>query len=150
MKHHGKGIKLSALIVTVFLVLSSSLAAAADEKPSGTVEISMGAVAAGVGVSWGKGTLNYNGKPYAFKVNGLSVGTVGISNATSTGKVYGLNKLEDFNGNYASIAAGAAVGGGPAATSMKNQNGVVIELISTTQGVSFTLATGGVEIKLEQ
>lgn len=149
MKHYGKSSRLLSSIIAVFLVLSSSLVLAADEKPSGTVEISMGSVAAGVGVSWGKGTLNYNGKQVAFKVNGLSVGTVGISNATSTGKVYHLNKLEDFNGNYASVAAGAAVGGGPSAMSMKNQNGVVIELISTTQGVSFTLGTGGVDIKLE-
>jgi hypothetical protein len=32
---------------------------------------------------------------------------------------------------------------------MQNQNGVVINLVSTTKGVSFTLAAAGVSIKLK-
>jgi len=53
-----------------------------------------------------------------------------------------LKKLADFNGNYTAAGAGATVGGGAGATIMKNQNGVVIELTSTTQGASLKLAIG--------
>jgi hypothetical protein len=138
------------LVVVGFLCFSLSAAIAADEKKvAGTVELKAESIAAGVGLSWGGGTLTYMGKQYPFSVSGLNVGSVGIKTATSTGKVYNLNKLEDFSGNYASIGAGATVGGGASAVAMKNQKGVVIELVSTSQGVDFTLATGGVDIKLK-
>ena len=40
------------------------------------------------------------------------VSEAGISKISASGKVYGLNKLEDFNGNYTGVAARATVGGG--------------------------------------
>ena len=40
-------------------------------------------------------------------------------------------------------ALAATVGGGAGTTIMRNQNGVVIELISTTQGASLKLAASG-------
>jgi hypothetical protein len=33
---------------------------------------------------------------------------------------------------------------------MKNQNGVVINLVSTTQGVDFTFGAGGAKLELKQ
>jgi len=50
--------------------------------------------------------------------------------------MFNLTKLEDFSGNYAAAGAEATVGGGAGATVMRNQNGVVIELMSTTQGAN--------------
>ena len=41
---------------------------AAEPAPSGTVKLTSKAVAVGVGVSWGDGTLTFGGKPYAFSV----------------------------------------------------------------------------------
>ena len=140
---------LFAVTLTAFLLLSG-FAAAQDKKPDATLSMSEGQVAVGIGFSWGKGVLAYQGKEYPFKVNGLSVVDVGITKATSSGKVYNLKKLEDFNGNYTAASAEGTVAGGAGVLKMKNQNGVEIELASTTQGVNLKLSVEGVKIQLEK
>lgn len=124
--------------------------AAAKEKPAATLKLSGKSAAAGIGISWGKGTLSYHGKEHAFSVDGLSVADVGISAVTANGNVYHLKKLEDFDGLYTAASAGAAVGGGGGVATMKNQNGVVINLHATTRGVKFKLGTDGVKFTLEK
>ena len=136
-------------IVIAALVCVSGMAMAADEKPSGTVSMESKSVAIGVGVSWGDGKLNYKGKTYTFSVKGLSVIDLGVSKVSARGKVYHLNKVEDFSGTYAAAQAGAAVGGGMSVVALKNENGVVMELSSTQTGVKLTLAGEGIEIKLK-
>ena len=126
-----------------------AVALAAEPAPSGTVQISSKAVALGIGVSWGDGALNYQGKSHAFSVDGLSVADLGISSVTSSGEVFNLNKLSDFSGNYSSGEAGIAIGGGPNDVIMKNQNGVVIRLHGTQQGGRLTLAAQGVKLQLK-
>src|SRR4029077_19820672 len=115
-----------------------------------TLRLSGGSVAAGIGFSWGSGTLTYQGKNYPVKVNGLSLGKVGISGATATGEVYNLKHLQDFDGHYNAGAAGLTVAGGASAVAMKNQNGVKVVLSSTNRGVDVTVAGGGVDMKLKQ
>jgi len=122
----------------------------AAENADATLEFNGGSAAAGVGVSWGAGVLRYKGKSYAFKVNGLSVGAVGLSQASASGNVFNLKKIEDFNGNYVAVGAGLTVAGGGAVAAMKNQNGVKIEVKSTTQGAKVTLGGSGVDIQLLQ
>lgn len=119
-------------------------------KPDATLKMSEGQVALGIGYSWGKGTLSYKGKKYEFKVDGLSVVDVGITKATSAGKVYNLKKIEDFDGNYTAMAAEGTIAGGAGVTKMKNQNGVVIELVSTTKGVNLKLAAEGVKFAIKK
>jgi hypothetical protein len=114
------------------------------------IQLSAGSVGAGIGISWGSGTLTQAGKTYPLKVEGLTVGTVGITKATALGKVYNLKKLSDINGTYAAVGTGATVGGGGAAITMKNANGVIIDVVTTTEGVSFSLGTAGVTITLQQ
>jgi len=106
-------------------------------------------VALGVGVNWGDGKLQYKGKTYTFSVKGLSVIDLGVSKVSARGKVYHLAKVEDFSGNYAAAEAGAAVGGGMGVITLKNQNGVVMELHSTQTGVKLTAAGEGLDIKLK-
>ena|SRR5215475_8089078 len=118
------------------------------KKPDATLELSEGSVAVGIGWSWGKGTLTYKGKKYPVKVDGLSVGEVGVTRATARGNVFDLKKLDDFNGTYTAGGAGATVGGGAGVTIMRNQNGVVIEMKSTTQGASLKLAASGLQLSL--
>ena len=138
-------------VVTMTLFLSlSGLAVAQDKTPDATLTMSEGQVAVGIGYSWGKGVLDYQGKKYNFKVKGLSVVDVGISKATSSGKVYNLKKLEDFNGNYTAASAEGTLAGGAGALTMKNQNGVVIDLVSTTAGVNLKLSVEGVSLTLEK
>ncbi len=119
-------------------------------KPDATLTMSEGQVAVGIGWSWGKGTLNYKGKKYEFKVDGLSVVDIGITKATSKGKVYNLKKIEDFDGNYTAVSAEGTIAGGAGVTRMKNQNGVVIELVSTTQGANLKLAAEGVKFAIKK
>jgi hypothetical protein len=130
--------------------LLGGLALAQAKKPDATLTLSEGSVAVGIGFTWGKGTLTYQGKSYPVKVEGLSVGELGVQRATASGDVFNLKKLADFNGNFVAGAAGATVGGGAGITAMKNQNGVVIELKSTTQGASLKLAAEGLKLNIQQ
>lgn len=140
------------LVAALTLVLTTQATGAGKgkEKADGTIKLSTGSVAAGVGFSWGSGVLTYQGKKYPISIDGLSVGDVGISKASASGKVYHLKQLSDFAGTYMAASAGATVGGGGGATAMQNQNGVVIKLVSTTQGLTFKLATEGVKIALKK
>jgi len=114
------------------------------------VKISSGSVAAGVGFSWGGGVLTYQGKDYPFDVSGLSVADVGISQAEASGNVYHLKNLADFNGNYTGVSAGVTVAGGGGGMALRNQNGVVVNLSGTTQGLKFKLGVDGVKFTLKQ
>jgi type 1 fimbria pilin len=123
-------------------------ARAADEAPDGVLEFNGGSAAAGVGVSWGAGVLKYQDRSYPFKVNGLSIGAVGLSQASASGEVFNLKKLDDFNGNYVAVGAGLTVAGGGAAAAMKNQNGVTIHVKGTTQGAKVVVGGSGVDVQL--
>ena len=140
-----------ALVTAGTLCVSGVVATAeAKEKPAATLRLSGDSVAAGVGFSWGEGTLVYKGKEYPVSVEGLSVGSVGITSATASGKVYQLKDIKDFDGNYTAFSAGATAAGGGSVTTMKNQNGVTVELVSTTQGVKLTLGPSGVRMKINE
>jgi hypothetical protein len=127
-----------------------TVAQAAEEmKPDATLKLSGGSVAAGIGISWGSGTLTYKGKDYPIDVKGLSVGDVGMTKLEASGSVYNLKNLDDFNGNYTAAAAGLTAAGGASVAAMKNQNGVKVNLVATTQGVKFALGAGGVDMKIK-
>jgi hypothetical protein len=130
------------------LPLWATISSAADEKPDATLQFNGGSAAAGVGVSWGAGVLDYQGRSYAFKVTGLSVGAVGLSQASASGEVFNLKKLDDFDGNYVAVGAGLTVAGGGAVAAMKNQNGVTIQVKSTTQGAKVAIGGSGVSIQI--
>ena len=139
-----------ALVAIVSVAVLPSVTVAKSTRPDATVSLSGKSVAAGVGFSWGKGTLHYKGKSYPFSVDGLSVGDVGASSIDATGSVYHLKSLEDFNGQYTAASTGAAVGGGAGVATMKNAAGVVMNLKATTRGVKFKLGADGVKVNLEQ
>jgi hypothetical protein len=124
--------------------------ATAGKTIDGVVHIHAGSVAAGIGWSWGGGTLSYQGKDYDFDLKGLSVADVGVSNLTASGVVYNLKRVEDFNGTYRGVKAGVTIAGGVGAIAMRNDRGVVIELNATQQGLKFALGTQGVTIQLKQ
>jgi hypothetical protein len=130
------------------LLLSPAPASAA--VPDGTIELSGGKVAAGVGYSWGSGTLFFHGKRYPLNVSGLSVESAGISESTASGTVTGLTRPQDINGIYTAAGAGLTIGGGAGITEMENNNGVTIDLKSTTEGLSATVAVKGVQISLAE
>lgn len=142
---------LCGLGAAMLLMLAVSAARAAEAvAPDATLELKEGSVAAGIGFSWGGGTLTYQGKTYKVSVDGLTVGSVGISEATASGKVFGLKDIKNFDGIYTAATAGATAAGGGSVAVMRNQNGVTIELTSTTQGVKLTLGASGVNLKIKQ
>ncbi len=136
-------------LVALGCLAAFSLAMAADPPASGTVRLSSKAVAIGIGVSWGDGTLTVGGKNYAFSVEGLSVADLGVSDVSTTGEVFNLKNVADFSGTYVAGEAGIAVAGGPTDSVMKNQNGVVLRLHGTQKGARLTLAAAGVTLKLK-
>jgi len=138
-----------AWVVAVIGFTLMTVVAAQEAKPSGTVQMESTSVAAGIGVSWGDGTLMYEGKPHTFTLSGLSVIDLGISKIAAKGNVFNLRKLEDFAGTYAAAEAGATLGDGAGSVVMKNQHGVLIRVTSATQGVQLTLAAKGVDIRLK-
>jgi hypothetical protein len=140
--------KILAILAMGFSVLLAQPLPASAEAPDGVIELSGGSVAAGIGFSWGSGTLIFQGQRYPLKVSGLSLASVGITNYTAAGEVTGLRTAQDINGVFTSVAAGATLGGGRNVAAMKNQNGVVIQLTSTTAGLSLTLAAAGVKISI--
>jgi hypothetical protein len=125
-------------------------AGAQDWRPVATLELSQGSVAAGIGFSWGSGTLTYLGRKYPVKVLGVSVGEAGFTWGTAKGIVFELKKLDDFSGTYVAGGAGVTVFGGGEAVIMKNQNGVVVDLTTSNVGVNFKLAASGVRLTLEE
>jgi len=148
-----KRVTVVVLALVLALVFSGAAFAAekkTEKKPDATLNLTEGQVALGIGWSWGKGVLSFKGKQYPFKVAGLSVGDVGVTEAKAEGKVYNLKKLQDFNGNFVSAAAEATVALGAGATAMKNDKGVVIHLLPKTKGVNLKLAAEGVNFTLEK
>ncbi len=130
-----------------------SFAVSVEPAPevSGTVELESKAVALGIGIEWGGGTLTmYDGSTHPFEVSGLSVIDVGISSIKATGQVYKLTDPKDFAGTYFAGAAGAALVGGGSVMTMKNSKGVVMQLKSAQEGVRLTLAAEGLTIKLKE
>ena len=137
----------------LIIALAAALAAPAfadDKKVDATLKLSEGSFAAGIGWSWGHGTLTYKGKAYKVKVEGLSVGELGLTNVKAKGNVYNLKKLEDFDGVYAAGGAGATAGKGAEASALTNANGVSVLLTSTTKGASLKIAAEGIKLKIEK
>ena len=81
-----------AVAIAAF-VSGVNLAPAADKIPDATLDLSGGTVAAGVGYTWGRGTLHYRGRDYPFSVNGLTLINVGAEKMEATAEVYNLSKL---------------------------------------------------------
>ena len=135
---------------TLVAVLLGSAVAQDGKKPDATIRLSEGSVAAGIGWSWGKGTLTYKGKSYPLKVEGLSVGEVGVTKAEARGDVFNLKKVEDFPGLFAAAGAEGTAVKGAGVTVLRNERGVSITLKSTTKGANLKLAAEGLKLAFEK
>jgi hypothetical protein len=144
-----RSIVVAMLLAAAMLVsMTSRPTLAANEKPDATVSFSGASAAAGVGVTWGSGTLRFQGKDYPFKLQGLGVADLGGSSIRGTGDVYNLKRVEDFAGTYAAASAAAAVVQGASETTMENERNVVLRLHSTTKGAQLKAAVEGITIEL--
>lgn len=142
--------RIAVLLLILSVTTGFTRAAGKEHKPDATLRMEGGSFAAGIGFSWGSGTLTYKGKDYPVSANGLSLGKVGITGGSASGEVYNLKNLQDFSGHYNAGGAGMTLAGGRNVYAMTNQNGVKVLLSSTTRGVDLTLAGGGVDLELKR
>lgn len=142
-------------LIAVVMVASASASGGTDspppltapENPDGSITISGGVVALGIGYEWARGTLVYHGRAYPFLVRGLSVMDIGAAKITGSGEVFNLKALADFEGNYAGTTFGSAVAHGASLALIKNENGVAIRARSTVSGVRFNFSGNGIHIR---
>lgn len=144
--------KLIYLTVLVASILCSNLAGAVDgdKMPSGTVAIDETQFALIIGGSTGTGILNYGGKSYPFKINGMSVGVnIGASRVNASGEVYDLTDISKFPGIYTKVESGISIGGGVGGTILRNENGVIMRLSSTSEGLQLNISASGLSVKFD-
>lgn len=138
---------LAVLGTVAFLFGAPALAD--DKAPDATIRLSEGSVAAGIGWSWGRGEVSFQGKSYRVKIEGLAVAEVGITKAEATGTVYNLKDVSDLNGVYAAAGAEGTAGKGAGVSSLRNDKGVVINLKSETKGANIKIAASGLKLTVE-
>ena len=142
---------LSFLILGLSILSFGAGAADAPKKPSGTVSINESQFALIVGGSTGGGVLSYQGKKYPFKISGMSLGAnVGVSKLSASGEVYDLADLSKFPGTFTKLESSITLGGGVGGTVLKNENGVIMRLTSTSEGLQLNLSASGVTVKLDK
>jgi hypothetical protein len=145
--------KIAILLLVVGVMTGFMQAATHESKPDATLRLSGGSFALGIGFRWGSGTLTYKGKDYPVKVNGLSVGKVGMTGVSADGEVFNLKHLQDFNGHYNVGAAGTrgvTLASGKAGTLMTNQAGVIVRLSATQKGIDVNATGGGVDMQIQR
>ena len=112
-----------------------------------------GFIGPGIGFRWGSGTLTYKGKDYPVKVNGLSVGKVGMTGGSPRMARFSISSV--FKISTVIIMSvprgtrGVTVGSGKAGTVMTNQAGVIVRLSATQKGVDVNATGGGVDMQLK-
>ncbi|MGO9176337.1 MAG: DUF1134 domain-containing protein [Desulfobaccales bacterium] len=144
-----KRILFSLAMVVLLLVAVTPGSAQNPYYAVGTVSIDMTSVGVGIGFSSGSGVLRFNGNSYVFKIDGLSVGAVGIASISAVGNVYNLSDVSQFAGNYAAAGAGIALAGGTAGLTLQNQAGVIINLYAVQQGVELNIGPKGFRITMQ-
>jgi hypothetical protein len=135
-------------LILVAVAVATTTAFAESAAPSGRVSVETTSIAAGIGLSWGDGKLDYRGKEYRFSINGVTLIDFGISKASAAGEIYNLTDVTKLEGNYVAAEASFAMGGGMGGMSLRNQNGVVMHLHSVSQGARLQLGSSGMSIKL--
>ena len=145
--------KIAILLLVVAVMTGFTQAASHHSAPDATLRLSGGSFALGIGFRWGSGTLTYKGKDYPVKVNGLSVGKVGMTSSSAYGEVFNLKHLQDFNGHYSFGAAGTrgvTIAKGKAGSLMTYQAGVIVRLSATQTGLDVNATGGGVDMQIQR
>jgi hypothetical protein len=140
----------TVMMLWLALGLIAVPSAAPQDVPSGTIELSGGTLAAGIGYTWGSGTLIFGGKKYDLSVSGISLANAGFSGYTASGTVYNLKQLSEFNGVYTAASPRSSLVEGASTIAIKNPNGVLIQMAATHTGAGFSLGPNGVTITVKQ
>jgi hypothetical protein len=143
-------IKQAVAMLVAALLLSSGTTLAEEKTPSGTIVIDETQIMWIVGGDIGGGTLQFQGKSYTFKTDGLKLGGFGIHKVKLSGDVYHLNSIEEFPGIYGVAEAGVTLGNASKGDMvMKNDKGVILHLKSAAQGIALDLGVEGMKVTLK-
>jgi len=115
--------------------------------PDGILTLTTRSAGIGVGFVWGAGTLEYQGQSYPVRVDGFGIG-VGAASLTARGAVYHLKQVEDLNGDYSALGAGAEIGRGASRLRMRNAKGVVIDVTAEGTGVQLGIGPRGITLRV--
>jgi hypothetical protein len=137
-------------LCSAIMVLAALLATSASQSyaATGTVRLKITKVGFIVGVGGGSGTLTFQGKQYRLSVGGVSAGTIGAAGADLVGTASNLRTAADIAGAYSAVSAGVAVAGGGKAATLRNANGVVLQLQGRQVGFEASLSLSGMTISL--
>jgi hypothetical protein len=132
-----------------FATLLLTAPVAAQPQPDATLDVKGRSVAVGVGSIWGGGMLHYQGQDHPLRIRGVTVIDIGATEFSARGDVFHLQQLNDINGVYHGVAASAAVGAGAGASTLENDKGVQIKMVSSSAGLQLKFAPEGVSIELQ-
>ena len=142
--------RLVQLILFVsILVIATASSAREGKAPDAYIDVNAQQVMIGIGYGWGKGVVKFQGQRHNIKVGGFQLVGVGYTSSDITGNIYNLANIKDIEGTYAiATVGGAAVKGATAITTLKNSKNVLIDIWSTTKGLSFNIGGGGFKIEV--
>ena len=145
--------RISLFLFALSFLLLAHTSAASAQVPDGTLKITRRTVSPGIGLEWGQGVLTYKGQDYPFSYR--AGGTFREVDAEMTtvelsGQVFNLKKVEDINGRYHKIESEESISGGGSRVTIKNQNGVVVNVVSPIKGRKFDLTREGLDVQLKK
>jgi hypothetical protein len=149
---HSVGMMHRAMTSLVCVAAFCGSVTFADEEEglSGTLQLDRESVAVVVGLNRGDGVLRYGGEDIPISVGGVSFPEVGATRGTASGKVYDLDRIDDFDGTYAGTGAGLTLAGGGSAVALKNDKGVTVVFLSANQGLDAELGGTGVRLEIDR
>lgn len=115
---------------------------------TGEVVFTLSAADLGAGMSWGKGTLTFQGHTYNFGIRGGSGAAIGFSHIHAKGTVFNLYRAQDLEGTYWSVQGEATMGAGTGGAVMENNNGVRIKFTSRSTGARLAFSVERLTIRL--
>jgi len=153
MTYHKKFVRSTrafAAAIGIFGVTSIALPRlAAAEQPSGTVRLQLVQASFVGSASSGKGVLHFQGHDYPFTTKGGGIGGFGLSKFEASGAVYNLNSVADFDGPYAQVRAGLALGEqGKGKMVLRNPHGVTMSLNGRRRGLALSLGADALIVSL--
>ena len=142
--------KMAVLTLMAAALVVFSVSSAFAQEPSGTVIIDEYQLAYIFNGNVGGGKLYFQGNVYDFKIGGVGIGGIGASHITATGEVYNLTDLSQFPGAYVQGSMGISVTDkGKGHLWLQNNNGVVLSLKTSQEGLGLTAGADGILIKME-
>ena len=130
-------------VLTSFVWSATATPSQADTV---TLRIVFGKVGLVAPAGTGAGILTFHGKHYAFLVAGASSGAtaLGVSASVLRGTALNISTPDDLAGTYTGVGGGAAVPAGVSDVKLRNDKGVVLELLGVKAGTEQVIANSAV------